>query len=68
MKTEVTESYFLSLEKVLKRVPFSKGTLYRMMKNQEFPQQRNISSGRVAWVESEVNAWIESIQKGVIDE
>jgi prophage regulatory protein len=29
-----------------------------MMKNGEFPQCLNLSERRVAWIESEVDAWI----------
>lgn len=33
-------------------------SIYAMMKNGEFPQCLNISERRVAWIESEVDAWI----------
>ena len=33
-------------------------SIYAMMKNGEFPQCLNLSERRVAWIESEVDAWI----------
>lgn len=43
---------------VLARVGFSKSTLYALMKAGEFPKPRKLSANIVAWVESEVDAWI----------
>ena len=33
-------------------------SFYAMLKNGEFPQCLNLSERRVAWIESEVDAWI----------
>ncbi|EEC5298582.1 AlpA family phage regulatory protein, partial [Salmonella enterica subsp. enterica serovar Blockley] len=36
-----------------------KSTIYLKIKNNEFPNQVSIGSRSVAWVENEVNEWIE---------
>lgn len=43
---------------VLARVGFSKSTLYALVKSGAFPKPRKLSANIVAWVESEVDAWI----------
>jgi prophage regulatory protein len=42
------------------RTGLSRTSLYRMVKSGEFPAPRQIGARAVAWVESEVTAWIES--------
>jgi prophage regulatory protein len=42
---------------VLARVPVTFPTLWAWMREGKFPRSREIG-GRVAWVESEVEAWI----------
>lgn len=49
----------LSIEQVLDKIPVSRQAIYAWISRGEFPVQRRISANRVAWVESEVNAWIE---------
>jgi prophage regulatory protein len=44
---------------VLERVPVNHVTLWRMERRGDFPQRVQISPGRVGWLESEVNAWLE---------
>jgi len=51
---------FLSKPLVLDMADLSHVTLWRMEKRGEFPKRRQISPGRVAWLESEILAWMES--------
>lgn len=48
---------------VLRRVPYSKATLYRKIAEGKFPKQIKLdANGRaVAFLESEVDAWIEEL-------
>jgi predicted DNA-binding transcriptional regulator AlpA len=52
----------LSASQVLGLVPISYPTLWAMMLRNEFPRSRQLAPGsnRVAWLESEVLAWIDS--------
>lgn len=34
-------------------------TIWRMEKKKEFPARRKLSPGRVAWLRSEVEAWVQ---------
>jgi prophage regulatory protein len=40
------------------RTSLSRTSLWRMMRRRDFPQSITISPGRIAWPESQVNAWI----------
>jgi prophage regulatory protein len=51
----------LSKQNVLDRVGVNHVTLWRMEKRGEFPKHVQISTGRVGWLESEVNAWIAAL-------
>lgn len=41
-------------------VPLSDSTVDRMERKGEFPRRHQISPGRVAWLESDLQAWLES--------
>ena len=49
----------ISIEEVMDKVPVSRQKIYAMIGKGEFPGQRHISANRVAWLESEVDKWIE---------
>ncbi len=50
---------FLRIKDVLKRVPVSRNTIYRMMNKGEFP--KNIELGSVSvWIEKEVDDWMDA--------
>lgn len=50
---------FLRIKDVLKRVPVSRNTIYRMMNKGEFP--KNIEFGSVSvWIEKEVDDWMDA--------
>lgn len=40
----------------------SKTSIYRLMKNNEFPQPVKVSTNRVAWREGDIKLWIEARQ------
>ena len=50
---------YLELRDVIKTTSLSKATIYRMMRNGEFPKQRKISMRRVAWLKEDVTDWVE---------
>ena len=55
--TEAPER-LLSPPVVLDRTSLSRTTLWRLVRRNEFPPSVTLSPGRVAWPESQVNAWI----------
>ena len=62
------EDRFVSMKEVRARVPFSKPTIYKMMRAGTFPQARRIGKMRIAFLESELLAWMESRETAVGDE
>lgn len=48
---------------VCDRTALSYSTIWRLEREGDFPARRRISANRVAWVESEVERWIEERQK-----
>lgn len=58
----------LRLPEVLKRTGLSRSTIYDKLDTKSprydptFPKQRNLGTGSVGWVESEINAWLASRQ------
>jgi len=57
-------NYYLR-KTLLQKIPLSDVTIWRMEKAGQFPKRRQISPGRVGWLASEVEAWIES--RGLAD-
>lgn len=49
----------LRMTDVIKLTGLPKSTIYLKMKNKEFPDQVSIGARSVAWVETEINEWIE---------
>lgn len=49
-----------SLKVVLAKTGLSRSTLYAYIANRAFPTQRRLGPRRVAWLASEVKAWITS--------
>jgi prophage regulatory protein len=54
-----TAQYYLR-KTLLQKIPLSDVTIWRMEKLGQFPKRRQLSPGRVAWLASEVDAWVES--------
>lgn len=48
----------LTMGEVRERVPFSKVHIYRLIDRGDFPRQIRLTERRVAWIESEIHAWI----------
>lgn len=53
------EIRLIRLTEVLHKTGLSKATLYRLMNGGDFPKNTTLGLRAVAWVESEVNQWIE---------
>lgn len=51
--------HMLSIREVEDRTSYSRKTIYRKIAKGDFPKQRLMGCRHVAWVESEVTAWIE---------
>ena len=51
---------FLRLPEVRKRVPYSRATIYRKVARGEFPKPYDLGTRAVAWLESEIDAWIQA--------
>ena len=49
----------IRLPEILKRTGFGRSQIYNLINQDEFPKQIQISSGAVAWLESEFEAWME---------
>jgi prophage regulatory protein len=45
---------------VCQQTSLSKSCTYDLIKRGEFPKPRKLTKGRVAWVQAEVSAWIDS--------
>jgi prophage regulatory protein len=50
----------LRIREVMDITCLSRMTLYRMEKGGDFPRRRRLGTNSVAWVESDVNTWIET--------
>lgn len=55
----------LRLTDVRARVPYSRSTIYQLISQGKFPKPICIGERAVAWLESDIDAWIEArIQSG----
>jgi prophage regulatory protein len=50
----------LRIREVMEITCLSRMTIYRMEKAGDFPSRRRLGTNSVAWVESDVNTWIET--------
>jgi prophage regulatory protein len=51
---------FLRLAEVRQRVPYSRSTIYQLIAQGRFPKPVSLGARAVAWLESEIDAWIEA--------
>lgn len=51
---------FLRLEEVATRTGLSKTTIYRRIREKQFPSNINLGRRRVVWLESEINDWMQA--------
>ena len=58
---EPQEFRLLRLAKVIGMTGLSRTTIWRLERTGEFPRRRKINSRSVAWLESEVHHWIETV-------
>ncbi|MDU2397180.1 MULTISPECIES: helix-turn-helix transcriptional regulator [Klebsiella] len=61
MKREIVGKRLMRVPEVLSRVGFSRTTLYERIKEGSFPDRVKIGLRSVAFVESEIDAWIEKV-------
>ncbi|MCR9988009.1 AlpA family transcriptional regulator [Vibrio antiquarius] len=52
---------FLKMKEVMEKTELSRSAIYRKMNEDAFPKSVNFGDRAVAWVESEVGDWVESI-------
>ncbi|TXY47531.1 AlpA family transcriptional regulator [Vibrio mimicus] len=50
---------FLKLKEVMEKTTLSRSAIYRKMNDGEFPQSVSLGERAIAWVESEVDEWME---------
>ncbi len=50
----------LRLTDVRERVPYSRSTIYQLIAEGKFPKPISLGGRAVAWVEDDVDAWIEA--------
>ena len=51
---------FLSRAEVLARVPLSYVWIWKLMAEGKFPLSRQLGERRIAWVESEIEEWMDA--------
>lgn len=50
---------FVNLKQVKERTTLSHSSIYRLMAKNKFPHSINLIGRRIAWIESEVQEWID---------
>jgi prophage regulatory protein len=58
---------FLRMPALRLRVPFGKSTIYQMVQEGSFPAPRRISARASAWLEDEIDQWIEDRLTSSVD-
>lgn len=59
MRNDIAGKRLIRVPEVLRRIGLSRTTMYELIKEGRFPDKIIISSRSVAFVESEIDAWIE---------
>lgn len=49
----------LRLPEILRRVPYSEAHIWRLEQAGKFPRRAHLGANRVAWVEAEINDWVD---------
>lgn len=60
MRNDIAGKTLIRVPEVLRRVGFSRTTMYELIKEGRFPDKVIIGARCVAFVESEIDAWIEN--------
>ena len=55
----LTRSRLMRLPEVVQLTGVSRSTIYRWIANGEFPRQISLGANTVAWLESDVDDWIQ---------
>ena len=56
-------SRFIRYPEVCQRIQLARTTIWRLEREGRFPRRRKLSGNAVAYLESEIEAWIESREK-----
>lgn len=56
----MSQASLIRFREVQKRTGYSKAWLYRLISQKRFPQSVKIGSRSIAFVESEIDAWIDA--------
>ena len=59
MSNYTTLEKFIMLPQVQEIVPYSASHLWRLERAGQFPRRVRLGGNRVAWLQSEVSAWVE---------
>ena len=59
MDNNTTFKKFIVLPKVQEIVPYSASHIWRLERSGEFPKRIRLGGNRVAWLQSEVENWVE---------
>lgn len=57
VKMEAAER-FIRLDELMNKTGLGRSTIYRMIDKGEFPKPINLTSSKVAWLQSEVTEWM----------
>jgi len=60
MSETLQKEHFLRLTEVMKRTGLSRSAIYLNINEGNFPQSVNLSARSVAWLESEIDAWMQA--------
>lgn len=60
MRNQIAGKTLIRVPEVLRRVGFSRTTMYELIKEGRFPDKVIIGTRCVAFVESEIDAWIDN--------
>lgn len=60
MSETIKKERFLRLTEVIARTGLSRSAIYLNISEGTFPQNVNLSARSVAWLESEIDAWMQS--------
>ncbi|EOL9020964.1 helix-turn-helix transcriptional regulator [Cronobacter dublinensis] len=60
MRNDIAGKRLIRVPEVLRRVGFSRTTMYELIKEGRFPDKVIIGARAVAFVESEIDAWIDN--------
>lgn len=59
----MSKKQLIKLHRVLAKVAMSKTLVYKKIREGEFPAPLKLTERSVAWLESEIDEWIESREK-----